>query len=162
MKLIGVDGETKQSLESSEIQNNDIFLYDTRVTDFFLERIYGWEEVEDATIFKFKIGGNDNWIVEIPADFYIMIADIHHNLPDWVTAREIVNRGLTIPLYYDELYASELSIETIDFVGQRKARIYVPKCRQLIPFSVSGGRMMLVSDRDGYHRTKSVNFTCLY
>lgn len=161
MKLIN---EHYQGFDISQTNNllQYYFEYTVNPADFQLKINNIWDVVEDSVHwYTLSIGGH---MVTLPANVYVMLADVHSNAVDWVRVDEINARPLTTALYYADLKPDKYSIETLNVVSvdEEDRTTILPNTKNLLPVLVGDDRMILCSDKDSFVKTKNMNFTCLY
>lgn len=163
MELIG---ENYQGIPIETATKEDywryFFNYDVKEADFFLKRVYYWYCLdEDVLMYRLDIGGRE---VILPSVVYIMLADVYSKEVDWVRVDEVDGRDLTVPLYYDDLKPDQWSIEGINIIEiyQPEETIVLPSTKNLLPVKAGKRRMVFVSEKDAYVKTKKMNFAMLY
>lgn len=138
------------------------FEYDVRAADFFLKLNNYWYSLDDHVYwYSLDIGGHK---VRLPENLHIMVADVYGEFVDWVKVGELPGRHFTTALYYSNLYADQWSIEdiSIDSIDGEKKPVSLPNSKNLLPVKVGDNRMVFVSERDSYVKTKKMNFARLY
>lgn len=141
---------------------NHFFTYDVKEADFFLNRHYYWYSIgDDALMYRLDVGGRE---VVLPSTVYIMLADVYSKEVDWVRIDEIDGRDLTVPLYYHDLKPDQWSIEgvTVKEIYKPDGTVSLPSTKNLIPVKAGNRRMIFVSEKDAYVKTKKMNFAILY
>lgn len=130
-----------------------ILEYSHEKNDYFLNYRMLWNEI-DSEIHVYKIG---NSIIEIPSDFHIMIGDIYGEL-DWISSDELINRSVDVVILDRE--QKNWTLKKASFVAVKQGTVYWPKTKNIIPMNIDE-KILIMSDKDVYNRTKLMNIVDL-
>lgn len=150
------------NIENREKLLQYYFEYDVKAADFFLKLNNFWYTLDsEVHWYTLSIGGH---LVRLPENIYIMLADVYGEHVDWVKVSELPGRDLTTALYFSKLYADQWTIEDISVVGidDTPKPVSLPSTKNLLPVKAGDNRMIFVSEKDSYVKTKRMNFACLY
>lgn len=142
--------ETAAGLDwfSPKCTNNHIFEYSLDRQDYFLNYRMIWREV-DADFYEMVIG---NQTFFLPSGFYVMIGDVFGEL-DWIMIDEMIGRDLECVILSPGLETWSLHTPKLKNVSEK--RMFWPKTTNIIPVR-SGDRVLMISDKDFYHKTKDL------
>jgi len=140
----------------SDITNDTLYwTYNINEKDFFLKSSKDWYELKsDAYILN--IGGA---IINIPANFYIIIGDYDGGL-DTITPVEIVGREFEAFSFSSNLEVDSWQLEPIHVVGYKESvEFIIPEFKTPIPILTSAKRAILVSEKEVWNKIKHITFS---
>lgn len=141
--------ETDEGIDwfSPSCPNNNILEYSTDKEDYFLNYRMIWKEVE-ADFYEMAMGPD---VFYIPSGFFVLIGDVFGEL-DWIMSDELIGRDLDCVILTPELTAWSLHQPILrDMIPNT---MYWPNTKNIVPVR-SGKSVILLADKDFYHKTKN-------